>query len=37
MKNSPEKMEPIDSVMIILEKMIATMKANQEKVEVMDI
>jgi hypothetical protein len=37
MKANPEKMEPTDSVMAILEKMIATMKASQEKIGVMDL
>jgi hypothetical protein len=37
MKANPKKLEPIDSMMVILEKMIATMNANQEKMEVMDL
>jgi hypothetical protein len=36
-KVNQEKMEPIDSVIAILETMIATMKPNQEKMEGMDL
>jgi hypothetical protein len=36
-KANPEKMEPVDTVIVILEKIIAMMKANQEKMEVMDL
>jgi hypothetical protein len=36
-KANPEKAEPVDSVIAILEKMIAIMKANQEKIDAMDL